>query len=101
MLLVPNAHFNDLYEVDMSGLKLVTKPDDFKAIVIKSVLPNYPAAAGLRDGDEIVSINGHLIDEFNLAQLVRMFKQEGKAYRLNVRRGGQVIRARLKMRRAV
>lgn len=102
MLLVPNAHFDEPYEVDMSGLELVTKPDDFKAIVIKSVLPNYPAAeAGLREGDEIVSINGHLIAEFNLAQLVRMFKQEGKAYRLSVRRGGQVIRARLKMRRAV
>ena len=102
MLLVPNAHFNEPYEVDMSGLELVTKPDDFKAIVIKSVLANYPAAeAGLREGDEIISINGHPIGEFNLAQLVRMFKQEGKQYLLRVRRGDQVIRARLKMRRAV
>ena len=29
-------------EVDMSGLELVTKPDDSKAIVIKSVLAEYP-----------------------------------------------------------
>lgn len=31
------------------------KPDNFEAVMIKSALPNYPAAeAGLREGDEII-----------------------------------------------
>lgn len=102
MLLVPNAYFNEPYEVDMSGLELVTKPGDFKAIVIKSVLANYPAAeAGLREGDEIISINGHPIAEFNLDKLVRMFKEAGKQYHLTIKRGTEIIKADLNLRRAV
>lgn len=102
MLLKPNAHFDEPYEIDMSGLELVTKPDDFKAIVIKSVLEKYPAAeAGLEAGDEILSINGRPAARFNLDVLTRMFKQAGKEYLLTVRRGNKTIRTRLKLRRMV
>lgn len=37
MLLKPNAHFTEPYEVDMSGLELMTRTDDFKVIQIKFV----------------------------------------------------------------
>ncbi len=102
MLLKPNAQFNEPYEIDMSGLELVTKPDNIKAIVIKSVLANYPAAeAGLRAGDEILAINGRPAARFNLDILTRMFKQAGREYLLIVKRGDETIRARLKLRRMV
>jgi len=102
MLLKPNAHFNEPYEVDMSGLELMTKPDDFKAIMIKSVLANYPAAkAGLREGEEIVSINGRPASEYNLDILTKMFKRNGKEYLLTVRRGSSLMKVRMKTRRAV
>ncbi|HST51351.1 MAG TPA: aspartyl protease family protein [Pyrinomonadaceae bacterium] len=102
MLLRPNAYFSEPYEVDMSGLELVTKPDDFKAIMIKSVLANYPAAkAGLREGDEIVSIDGRPASEYNLDILTKMFKRDGKVYLLTVRRGSRLMKVRMKTKRAV
>lgn len=102
MLLKPNAHFKEPYEVDMSGLELMTKPDDFKIVQITSVMAQSPAAvAGLREGDIIVAIDGHPISEFDLAELVSIFKQPGKAYWLTIKRGEEVIKAMLKMKRAV
>lgn len=104
MLLRPNAGFSEPYEVDMSGLELVTKPDDFKTIIIKGVLAGYPAAnAGLREGDEIVAINGRPAGEFNLDTLTKMFKRHGKVYLLTVRRGGGggLTKVKLKTKRAV
>lgn len=102
MLLKPNAHFKEPYEVDMSGLELVTRPDDFKVIQIKLVRAGFPAAeAGLRAGDIIVYIDGRPASELDLDKLVRMFKRVGKEYLLTVRRSDKVIRAKLKMRRAV
>jgi hypothetical protein len=36
LLLQPNTRFDDPYEIDMSGLELVTKPNDLKTILIKA-----------------------------------------------------------------
>ncbi|HEY6802026.1 MAG TPA: aspartyl protease family protein [Pyrinomonadaceae bacterium] len=99
----PNDDFGEPYEVDMSGLELVTKPDDFSAIIIKSVLAGYPAAkAGLRAGDEIVAINKRPASQFNLDVLTKMFKQDRKEYLLTIRRTGAVLQnVKLKLKRAV
>jgi C-terminal processing protease CtpA/Prc len=98
----PNAQFAEPYEADMSGLELVTEADDFKAIRIERVRPHFPAdEAGLREGDKLVSVNGRPAAEFDLDKLARMFRRAGKVYLLTVERGGQVISARLKMRRAL
>jgi C-terminal processing protease CtpA/Prc len=102
ILLKPNAQFIEPYETDMSGLELVTKTDDFRVIQIKRVRAHFPAdEAGLREGDKIISINGHPATEFDLDKLIRMFKQAGKAYLLTIRRGDEVMRVKLKMKRMV
>jgi hypothetical protein len=102
ILMKPNAQFAEPYEVDMSGLELVTGADDFKAIRIKRVRPHFPAdEAGLHEGDTLVNVNGRPAAEFDLDKLARMFQRAGKVYLLTVERGGQVIRARLKMRRVL
>lgn len=91
MLLKSNAHFKEPYKVDMSGLELVTRPDDFKVIQIKFVRAGFPAAeTGLCADDIIVSIDGRSSSEFDLDRLVRMFKRAGKEYVLTVRRGDRV-----------
>jgi hypothetical protein len=102
MLLKPNAHFDEPYEVDMSGLELMTGANDFKAILIKDVRAGTPAAeAGLREGDVVVSINGRPASEFDLDKLSKIFRQGGKEYLLTVRRDGKVISARLRLKRIV
>lgn len=102
MLLKPNAHFTEAYEIDMSGLELMTRKDNFKAILIKDVRTSSPAAAaGLREGDQIVSINGHPATEFDLDKLNKMFKQSGKKYRLTIRRNDRVISTTLRLKRLV
>jgi hypothetical protein len=102
MLMKPNAHFKELYEADMSGLELVTKADDFKVIRINRVRPHFPAdEAGLREGDTLVAVDGRPATEFDLDKLTRMFRRAGRVYLLTVERGGQVINARMKMRRVL
>jgi hypothetical protein len=102
MKLLPNTHFQEPFEIDMSGLELWTEPNNFKAIKIKKVRANFPAAqAGLRDDDEVVAINGRPASGFDLDKLMKMFKQEGKAYLLTVKRGNQLIKAKLRMRRTI
>jgi hypothetical protein len=102
ILLKPNAQFTEPYEADMSGLELVTRADDFKAIQIKRVRPHFPAdEAGLRAGDTLVAINGHPAIGFDLDKLAGMFRRAGRVYLLTVERGGQVISAKLKMKRVV
>jgi hypothetical protein len=100
--LKPNAHFKKPYEIDMSGLELKTKPDDFKVIQITSALDHSPAVAvGLHEGDTIVAIDGHSATEFDLAKLASMFKQSGKEYLLTIKRGEKVIKVMLKMKKSI
>jgi hypothetical protein len=102
ILLNPNAQFTEPFETDMSGLELVTRTDDFKVIQIKRVRAHFPAdEAGLREGDTILSIDGHRATEFDLDKLARMFRQAGKVYLLTIQRGEQVIRLKLKMKRVL
>jgi hypothetical protein len=102
ILLKPNARFTEPYESDMSGLELVTRADDFKAIQIKRVRAHFPADdAGLREGDTIVSVNGRPSVEFDLDELSMMFKRAGKVYLLTIERGGRMMRVKLKMKRVV
>ena len=102
MRLKPNASFNEPFEIDMSGLNLMSKPDDFRVIQVERVRAQSPAAeAGLRQGDVLVTINRRPAGELGLDKLSKMFRQSGRTYLLTIRRGAQVITARLKMRRAV
>jgi hypothetical protein len=102
ILLKSNAQFTEPYETDMSGLELVTRADDFKAIQIKRVRSHFPAdEAGLRAGDTLIAVNGHPATELGLNKLARMFRQAGKVYLLTVERGGRMISAKLKMKRVV
>ena len=71
-------------------------------IKIKRVAANSAAAQiGLREGDEVVAVNGRPAFEYGLDRLSKMFRREGAECRLIVRRGGKLKSVRLKMKRAV
>jgi hypothetical protein len=102
MILEPNKFFSDTFEHDMSGLSLVTEGPEFKVVRINRVLAQSPAeAAGIKQNDEIVSVNGRPAAEFKLAALSEMLRQPGKLFSLQVKRGVDIISVELKTRRLI
>jgi predicted aspartyl protease len=100
MFLEPNRRYSEPFEYDMSGLQFITESPSFKSITILRVLSDSPAAeAGLRQGDELVSIGGRPVAEFRLATLREMLRQPDRLYALQVRRGTETVSAELRTRR--
>ena len=89
------------FEYDMSGLFLAAEDPDFAAIRILSVNPKTPAAeAGLKSGDEIVSIDGRRTPALTLDQARGLLRAPGTR-RLAIRRDGKDLSIRLAARRLV
>lgn len=100
--LEPNKAFGEAYEADMSGAALTAEGQDFRTFRVVHIAEASPAAyAGLRAGDVITSVDGRPAADLNLAEVRRLFKRRGQAYTLGVKRGGQTLRIKLKMKRLV
>jgi len=102
LILEPNAYFAEPYEHNMSGIGLRAEGRDFKTIRIYRIIADSPAAqAGLREGDEIVSIDSKSASDFTLDQLYRMFKHEGREYVFSILRGQAKLQTKIKLRRLI
>ncbi len=98
--LKPNAHYGDPYDIDMSGLQLATETNAFDVIHVRAVRPDSPAAvAGIKAGDDLVSIDGRMARDLGFDQMAAMFKMDGKTYRLLLARGRDAITVSLTTRR--
>jgi predicted aspartyl protease len=99
MILEPDLHFAEPYEIDMSGIELVADGDD---LLIDDVDENSAAAeAGVKGGDILLAINGRPAPEFSLDQIRAMFMQDGKEYLLSLKREGKVLQIKLKLKRII
>ena len=102
MILEPNAQFSESYESDMSGLDLTTEGEDFSAVVVNEVEKGSPAAeAGIQEDDAITAIDDHPAKEFTIAQIRKMFRQDGKEYLISLKRGEKQLQTKLKLRRLI
>lgn len=94
MILEPLANINDPFEGDMSGAAF--RIDSAAGGVrISDLMPKGPSeAAGLREDDLIVSIDGRPATEYGLEALRRRFRRVGGEVEFRIRRGQdeQVIR---------
>jgi hypothetical protein len=98
MILEPYPGTQPPFEYDMSGLFLASDGPGFARVVVESVNPGTPAAAaGLRTGDEIASVDGVHVS----LERVRALFRAPAAYRLRVKRAGAVLELRLVTRRLV
>jgi hypothetical protein len=102
VILEPNARLSEPIEEDMSGIELIAAGDDFGIFVINDVAAQSPAAeAGLKEEDVLTAIEGRPITEFRLDQIRQMLRQEGKEYRLSVKRGEQLLQVKIRLRRLI
>lgn len=99
MMLEPNQHFAEPYDLDMSGMALVANGDN---LLVDDVDERGAAAeAGVQEGDILVAINGRSAVELGLDQIRTMFMQEGKEYLLSLKRNGKAVQVKLKLRRSI
>jgi hypothetical protein len=93
LLLEPNAHVDEPFEFDLSGLFLTGRGE---AIEVFSVVPESPAAeAGIRAGDRILT--DQPIDEFRKS----LRTEPGVEHTLEVERGGRRFSASFRLRRLI
>jgi hypothetical protein len=97
MSLESNRLYHDQFEVNCSGLELVTD-DAFQRVVIDHVYAGSPAEeAGLEVGDEILQINGANVSAFQLPQIKSMLSQDGEEIEILIDREGELHGYTLKL----
>lgn len=80
--------FYEPFEFDMSGITPRVIPSEELRIYASQVRKDSPAfTAGLKEGDEFVSINGVPLDFWELSDLIKIFRsEEGKEITLIMKR---------------
>ena len=102
MFLQPNAHFDEPYDFDMSGLYVTAEGKDFRTFKVYKVVFGSPAdGSGLREGDQIWAINDQLAAKLTLEQIRQMFRQEGKEYSIRALRGDNIVQTKFTTRRLI
>jgi hypothetical protein len=102
MILEPGPSFREPFESDMSGIALVTRPPEFQQVIVLRVREGSPALeAGVRPGDEIVSVNGTPAAEIGIPEIRERFRRAGQDVKLVLKRGAEQVSAALRTRRMI
>jgi hypothetical protein len=90
------------YDLDMSGMFLVARGDDFRTFQVQSVVEGGPAAkAGIRKGDTLIEMDGKPAARLTLEQIRTTFTDAGATRLLTLRRGDEQLRVKLLLQRLV
>lgn len=97
--LTPNKYYKDEFHYNMSGLEIYTPLPGIPFYQIADVQPKSPAAkAGLKPGDEILSINFKQAFEYTMNDIYLLLHgREGKRIRMKVMRGGETIKVKFRL----
>jgi hypothetical protein len=103
IVLEKNSNFAAPFVHDTSGLRIIANGSNFKTFKVVNVLKSSPAsAAGLRDGDIIISINNVPATGFTLSQVREiLLKGNNKTYRLKVKRGDEELTILIKLKELI
>lgn len=100
MILEPNAYFAKPEEVDMCGTALASDGPPFTSIRILRVRPGSPAAeAGLLAEDIVLALDGQSAATLTLAGLRRRLREDGQERVFNVKRGAEILKVKVKLKR--
>jgi hypothetical protein len=103
MYLEPNEFFGNPFEYDMTGFDLWQEGEGCKVYKVGRVLKGGAGAdAGLQEGDLLLAVDEKPVEQLkSSAELYPFFAREGSEHTLTVRRGGQVLRLKIKLRRVI
>ncbi|MBF9253611.1 aspartyl protease family protein [Pontibacter sp. 172403-2] len=93
LLLLPNNKYKEPFHFNMSGFEVSTPLPGVNFYEVTNVVPNSPAtAAGVQNGDELISINGKSCFDLNLNDVLDTLESKpGRKLRLRLRRNGEEI----------
>jgi hypothetical protein len=103
MYLQPNRFFKQAFTYDRSGIALITSGTNLKHFLVQDVLENSPASEiGIQVGDEIINMNRLPSRFFTLSSMNdRLQGKIGKTVRLSIRRKGETIKVKIKLRELI
>ena len=99
--LEPGKRYGDRDHLTRAGLLLTRQAGK---VTVESVLANSPAEhAGLRTGDQVLSVDGRDIAQWDLPEITMLFDEgePGRKVPLRVSRGGQEKQVKLKLAEVV
>ena len=87
LILEPNNDFAAPFASNAAGLLLIADGSDLKTIRVHHVISGTPAeAAGIQQGDLLLTIDGQIAGELGLENIRLQFQHAG-SYQLQVQRG--------------
>src|SRR5205085_10166245 len=99
LILEPNAHLNDPFNADASGLVLKASGDNFKTFSVRALVPDSPAIeAGIQLGARVTAIDGEPLDKYALWQVQELLQKNGMVCQLSLERGDKKFTAKLNLR---
>lgn len=103
LYLLPHRKYNKKFKYDKSGLELIISGTQLKTILIYNVLDNSPAyEAGIRKDDQIMSVNYAHYNLLNLKGVNRkLTRKVGKKIRIKVKRKGEILVFKFKLRELI
>jgi hypothetical protein len=101
--LIANSAFDDEFHYDMSGLEiLVPDPIEHRYLISGIRKQSKAALAGIRPGDEILSINGTSTIQLNLDDIYNyLLGNDGQKIRLELLREGEKIRTSFRLEKYI
>ena len=99
----PNSNFEDVFHYDMSGLEiLVPVPDEHRYIIGNIRAGSGAESAGIRTGDEILSINGIPSARLSLDEIYnKLLGKAGTKIRMVLLREDKRLRASFRLERYI
>ncbi len=94
--LEPNANMSKKYNVNVSGFSIHFKNGK---PIIKNVIERSPATrAGLKNGDNIIAIEGTVVEELSTEEVRDYFSKEGVKLKLVIKRSGKLKYTEIKLK---
>jgi C-terminal processing protease CtpA/Prc len=103
MYVQPNRFFKEAFIYDRSGISLITSGVDLRQFLVQDILENSPASeVGVQVGDEILKLNWFPNRFYTLASMNNKLQSKiGKTIHLTLKRNGQKIKVKFKLRELI